>query len=153
RRRQRLNWIFGLGAVMALVAFAQSGTAQSLVPIFDQVAKSVARVTVVKPGAANDVGIGTGFVFAERDRLITAYHLVVGADKVLVQFNSGSAPSRARIWKVHKRADLALLRLADAAGPEALPLGSTPARGSQVLTLGHAYGALKIESLSQLKIR
>jgi hypothetical protein len=136
--------------MMALVVFAQSGTAQELVPVLNQAKKSIARVTAVKTGNAE---AGTGFAFVEPDRLITAYHLVVGADKVLVRFDSGSAPSTARILKVHKRADLALLRLPDGAGAEPMPLGSAPARGSQVLCIGYHYGAGEMDSVSQLKIR
>ena len=138
---------------MALIALTQSGAAQNLVPLFDQAAKSVARVTAVKPGAANETEVGTAFASPQRDRLITAYHLVVGAKNVVVSFNSGAAVSNATIVKVHKRADLALLRLRDGAGPEPMTLGSAPARGAQLLSLGHAYGAMKMESLSQLKIR
>ncbi len=128
------------------------GASEDLKNILDKTTPAVMRITVTHQGG-DEVSVGTGFLCHDRKSVVTAYHLVAGAEKVLVQTAPKTSPGIAKIWKVQKPSDLALLTLEDAATANPLPMGEAPKEGAQVLSLGHAYGAPAVESLTQMKIR
>jgi Trypsin-like peptidase domain len=99
------------------------------------------------------VSVGTGFVCFDQEHVVTAYHLLVNARRFNLYYEKAGKRSAAQMEKILKQADLALLRVSC---PEAAPLPIATGRaepGSQVLSLGYAYGAQKVDSLTMNKIR
>jgi uncharacterized protein len=87
------------------------------------------------PAARQMQGYGTGFFITSDGYLLTAYHVVKGADSVKVWKDGASIPSR--IIRVDAANDIALLK-ADVTGVEALSVKSSldVRSGQEVFTLG-----------------
>jgi hypothetical protein len=119
----------------------------------DKAKPSVVRVTAISGNENGTTVIGTGFIYADKQDVVTAYHLIVGAQSVMVRLEGNDVPERATVSKVLRKADIALLVLDQPADADPLTPAATPDPGSQVLSLGHAYGADALESLTEMKIR
>ena len=91
------------------------------------------------------VSKGTGFLFSEKDYVITNYHVVKRAGTILAQFTNGKIVE-AKIVAKDLRSDIAVLKLEGASFPSVtqIKLGdSSQARiGEKVFTIG--YPASKI---------
>ena len=86
-------------------------------------------------------GVGTGIVIDGRGHILTNFHVIQGADSVVVTSRDG----RVREVQVIGEApdfDLALLRVSDAEGLEPIPLGRSAALevGDPVVAIGNALG-------------
>jgi len=144
------TWVVaGLVAGIFLVQPAPSA-AQSLREVFQRVNPSVvlieaSGVVTADPGAAATVeeGVGSGVLVSADGQVLTAAHVVSGADTITVRFTTGD-PVPARILASAPFADVALLQLAH------VPSGAAVARfgdsdaleiGDQVFTIGAPYGA------------
>jgi len=140
------------GAVLALgMMAAPTADAQSLREVFRRVNASVVLIEArgapkagsgVEP-ADEEEGIGSGVLISADGKVLTAAHVVQGADQINVRFTTGD-PVPARILASAPFADVALLQLAS------VPQGATVARfgdsdaldiGDQVFTIGAPYGA------------
>ncbi|MCA9280253.1 MAG: trypsin-like peptidase domain-containing protein [Phycisphaeraceae bacterium] len=121
-------------------------------------AKSVVRILAHWPGHENPIP-GTGFVWGERGQIVTALHLVVGADEVIIEFDGSN-----RIVKEPSHslldADLALFTIDNA--PEIPPLlhrsGNT--NSETAVMIGHGYDrsiwsdvAMRIRATDNLQLR
>lgn len=139
------------GMVVGMLALtAAPAGSQSLREVFGRVNPSVVLIeasgtTTPTPGGAASVeeGLGSGVLISADGKVLTAAHVVSGADAITVRFTSG-APVPARIVASAPFADVALLQLAS------VPPGAAVARfgdsdalqiGDQVFTIGAPYGA------------
>jgi len=107
----------------------------SYADVFEAVAPGVVNVHLDAPGGR----MGTGFAIAP-DRVVTAWHLVAGADVLEIRDLSGRARS-ASVVGSDARVDLALLRL-EGASLQPLPLGDGASLrvGDTVVAVGNPYG-------------
>jgi len=146
---------------VVLVAAAVPARAESVGEIFKRVADSVVvirtsvREAPDRPGelASNEAGLGSG-VLIDKDRVLTAAHVVQIADTISVQFASGETLA-ARVIASEPSADLALIQLERApmkvsmatlgdsdsvqVGDEVLVVGA-PLGMSRTLSVGHISG-------------
>lgn len=81
----------------------------------DNAKTSVVKIQITYHKKSNgkvvkEVGTATGWCWKEPTLIVTALHAVTGADKITV-YKTGVGPATAKIEKVLKEADLALLRL------------------------------------------
>jgi S1-C subfamily serine protease len=135
--------------VVALVAISVPARAETVAEIFKRVADSVVVIRTSeheapdRPGAnaASDAGLGSG-VLIDKDRVLTASHVVQVADSVTVQFPSGET-LQAKVVASAPSADLALIQL------ERAPMKATIAVlgdsdkvqvGDEVLVVGAPLG-------------
>jgi S1-C subfamily serine protease len=147
--------------VVAMVAASAPVRAESVAEVFKRVADSVVvirtseREAPNRPGsvAANEAGLGSG-VLIDKDRVLTAAHVVQVADTVSVQLASGETLS-AKVVASVPSADLALIQLERApmkvsiatlgdsdavqVGDEVLVVGA-PLGMSHSLSVGHISG-------------
>ncbi len=147
--------------VVAMVAAAVPARAESISEIFKRVADSVVVIRTSeseapnRPGAVatNEAGLGSG-VLIDKDRILTAAHVVQVADTISVQFASGETLS-AKVLASEPSADLALIQLERApmkasiatlgdsdavqVGDEVLVVGA-PLGMSHTLSVGHISG-------------
>ena len=94
--------------------------------------------------------VGSGFVFERDDQVVTTLHLVAGVNTARVTCASSSATpfvsGSARVEKVLRAADLALLRLERRS--RLIPLTSTvlkPLRDADLLALGYSLNTLYVQ--------
>jgi S1-C subfamily serine protease len=106
----------------------------------DAVAPSVARIdTVINYQHA--IGAGTGMVLDPDGAVLTNFHVVQGADKVVATV--GGHQYRADLVGYDRRRDIAILQLRGAGGLPAAPLGDSSriGNGDPVVALGNADGS------------
>lgn len=72
-------------------------------------ARSVVKITAKSPDGM--VSYATGFVWQQPTQVVTALHAVVGSEKITAYSEAQKKLSAAKIIRVHKESDLALLEL------------------------------------------
>jgi serine protease Do len=151
------RWVF----VVAMVTVSVSARAETVAEVFKRVADSVVVIRTSEreapdvPGsvATHEAGLGSG-VLIDKDRVLTAAHVVQVADTVTVQLASGETLS-AKVVASVPSADLALIQLERApmkasiatlgdsdkieVGDEVLVVGA-PLGMSHTLSVGHISG-------------
>lgn len=97
--------------------------------------KSVVRMRV------DNVGQGTGFVYSSPQYAVTALHVVAGAgpNSISVYSEAADKSSPAAIEKVHKKSDLALLKLANPFGFKALKEDTLPNLNAEHTIWGYPH--------------
>jgi len=139
------------GVVAGMLAVSAAPAAgQSLREVFRRVSPSVVLIEAsgAAPSAAGAVasveqGVGSGVLISADGKVLTAAHVVSGADTITVRFTTGD-PVPARVVASAPFADLALLQLTHVPpGATVAPFGDSDALaiGDQVFTIGAPYGA------------
>jgi 2-alkenal reductase len=124
-------------------------TERSLVGLFDNAAPSVAYITTERvevgfffnPEVSQ--GAGSGFVWDGAGHVVTNFHVVQGARRVLVQLDAASDPIPAKIVGVAPDYDLAVVKLARIpSGVKPIPLGTSRDLkiGQSVFAIGNPFG-------------
>ncbi|MEF2231724.1 MAG: Do family serine endopeptidase [Pseudodesulfovibrio sp.] len=88
------------------------------------------------------MGQGSGFVVSPDGQIVTNYHVIDGADKILVRFQDDQTQYAAKVVGADKETDLAVIRI-DAPGElPVLSFGDSDAIqvGEWVLAIGNPYG-------------
>ena len=80
---------------------------------------------------------GTGFFINASGVLVTNYHVIAGQSRVAVADPQRNASAFARVLKVDKVNDLALLQIDVASNPIPLATTNPSKRGEEILTLGY----------------
>ncbi|MUL46702.1 serine protease [Mycobacterium sp. CBMA293] len=138
----------GTAMVAAAVSMAGVGLSVAAEPIAH--ADSSPAVAAVEPATArvdtvinyqHAIGAGTGFVLDPNGALLTNFHVVQGADKVIATV--GGKPYRADLVGYDRHHDIAVLQLRGASGLPVAPLGDSSqlAVGDDVVALGNADGS------------
>ena len=130
---------------VSLLGVAGSAEAQGVAELFGKVASTVV-VVQAKDGGAGGQGrvsdIGSGVVVSSDGKILTAAHLVHGAEGIGVQFLGGRTVG-ARVVALELAGDLALIQM------DQVPAGLQPAKlansdgvrvGEQVIVVGAPYG-------------
>ena len=93
-----------------------------------------------KPREHDAQSLGSGFVISEDGYILTNYHVVKGADEILVRLNS-HLEYQAEVIGMDKASDVALLKI-DANGLPAVKIGSSSDLkvGAWVLAIGSPFG-------------
>ncbi|MCB1511746.1 MAG: trypsin-like peptidase domain-containing protein [Hyphomicrobiaceae bacterium] len=121
-----------------LAAFEKTST-----ELFRKAAPSVVYIYTERPGLSQfgtpsrQQGTGSGFVWDRAGHIITNHHVIAGADRIFVRFDSGSAAA-ARLIGASPDHDLAVLRVARPAG-DLVPI---PIGRSENLEIGQATFAI-----------
>ncbi len=98
--------------------------------IYDEVKPSVVRITCSNRAA-------TGFLWSSADTAVTAWHVVDGCGNISVYYEAQKVTRSASISRVLHRADLALLKIADAPPAQVLVIEpSQPSLTEPLSTLG-----------------
>lgn len=122
---------------------------RDLVALFEQAAPSVAYITTESLvsrgffGAELTQGAGSGFVWDERGHIVTNFHVIQGARRMLVQLDAGKDPIPADFVGGAPEYDLAVLKLSkNPSGLKPIPLGvSRDLRvGQSVIAIGNPFG-------------
>ena len=134
-------------ADLQAAAFESDGAAGTVGEVYARAAPGVVQVTSSRvtqgffgpqPGEA----LGSGFVIDKDGHIVTNYHVIEGADEILVNFSQDDGVS-AKLVGVDPSTDLALLKIQEhrrALTP--IPLGdsSTVRVGDQVIAIGNPFG-------------
>ena len=135
------------------VAAAQSGLRQEeehLVKLFEKASRSVVFITnaAIKRSFFLDTsrevaqGSGSGFVWDKKGHIVTNYHVIAGADSIIVGFDSKTS-YRARVVGVAADKDLAVLKI-DAPAQSLYPLSIGKSDnlkvGMMALAIGNPFG-------------
>jgi serine protease Do len=94
------------------------------------------------PGETPKAGFGSGVIVDERGVILTSFHVVEGADAVIVTFHDGRQVT-CRDIRGDKKTDLAIIVLDKGTGPQPhLSLGDSDAMeiGDRVLAVGSPFG-------------
>lgn len=98
--------------------------------VYDEVKPSIVRITCSNRAA-------TGFLWSSPDTAVTAWHVVDGCGNISVYYEAQKLTRSASISKVLRRADLALLKIANAPPAQVLPIEpNQPSLTEPLSTLG-----------------
>ena len=123
---------------------------QNVISLFENAAPSVAylvsEVRRASPfGVQVGEGAGSGFVWDSQGHVVTNYHVVEGAQRVIVQLNTGK-PLAAKVVGRAPQYDLAVVRLAEIpASARPIPIGSSSNLrvGQTAFAIGNPFGLSK----------
>lgn len=103
---------------------------------------SLSVVNVQARGSVdNKMRTATGFLWGNRGQVVTTLHVVSGCDQIFVYSENARARRRARIHRVLKDADLALLQVIDAFDLPGLSATTSPPRlHDDLVALGYELG-------------
>jgi S1-C subfamily serine protease len=142
----------GVGVVLIVVALMALGVAVFSVPAGSapDPSGSVARLeavvgqglvdVVATLGDQGEVAMGTGMVLTPEGRVLTNYHVLMGAISIMVTDVGDQCTYTASVTGYDVTHDIAVLQLAGARGLRTVPLGDSAAlrTGEQVTVLGNA---------------
>ncbi|MBL8519434.1 MAG: trypsin-like peptidase domain-containing protein [Betaproteobacteria bacterium] len=121
---------------------------RNLVQLFDNAAPSVAYITTERIEqnfffAEVAQGAGSGFVWDHEGHVVTNFHVIQNARKVLVQLDAGKDPISAEYVGAAPEYDLAVVKLKKTpAGIKPIPLGTSRDLkiGQSVVAIGNPFG-------------
>jgi hypothetical protein len=111
--------------------------------------RSVVRVTAIDERGAKHARIASGFVWPSKDHIITALHVVVGANKISVEYPD--ADDRFRVYAANPErvlvdADLVLLRVEGPTDVRVLKLSTPSDSGSARWVVGYPLNLVGMHS-------
>ncbi len=140
--------VFAVVCLAAPAAWAQTGTEDQVIAVYQQCSPSVVNITTLAyvynwfSGNTQEEGTGSGFVYDDQGHILTNYHVVQGADELIVTLGGGEEYA-ATVVGTDSSNDLAVLKI-DAGShlPSPLPLADSDALrvGQTVLAIGSPYG-------------
>ena len=122
---------------------------RSLVNLFENAAPSVAYITTENLvqrgffGAGVAQGAGSGFVWDTQGHVVTNFHVIQDAQKVVVQLDAGKEPLVATFVGGSAEYDLAVVKLVQIpVGLKPIPLGTSRDLkiGQSVIAIGNPFG-------------
>ena len=150
-----ITFLFTLMAWLALVGATEART----IPAWQaETLKSIVRIVSQKcvgpcqdPDQDRWVRRGSGFVTTlsnfDRPVIVTALHVVAGANKITYQFTEVDKTTiDGKVIAVDRYNDVAILALGDNSNPQPLQLSTTLPQDNQVIVYGYKEGSLEIIS-------
>lgn len=110
--------------------------------VFNVARPATVRIEQLGPSGSGGLqgGLGTGFLISGDGEIMTAYHVIDGAELIRVKTLTGKT-YRARVTAFDNAADVALLKIDTKTALPFLPLASRTARiGERVLAIGNSGG-------------
>lgn len=126
-----------LPAVCPSLGFA-SNESETIVDIFKKRSDAVVLIAVESPDGDR---LGSGFAISRDGKIVTNYHVLKGASKVLVKLKNGRAYLPRRIVNIDPAKDIAVIQI-DKGTPAYFPMGDSNKviAGERVLTIGNPQG-------------
>ncbi|MCX6092153.1 MAG: trypsin-like peptidase domain-containing protein [Candidatus Bipolaricaulota bacterium] len=141
--------VVSLLSSVALATQAEAvGSEDQVIAVYGQCSPSVVNITSLAnvynwfSGNVQEEGTGSGFVYDDQGHIITNYHVVQGADELIVKLSTGEEYT-ATVVGMDSSNDLAVLQIdAGSSLPAPLPLADSDALrvGQTVLAIGSPYG-------------
>lgn len=137
-----------LAIVAPATQAAAIGAEDQIIAVYEQCGPSVVNITSLAyvytwfSGSVPEEGTGSGFVYDNQGHIITNYHVIQGADELIVTLATGEEYA-ARVVGADSSNDLAVLQIdAGASLPAPLTLADPDAQrvGQSVLAIGSPYG-------------
>ncbi len=121
---------------------------RTLVALFENAAPSVAYITTKSEqrgffGPQVSQGAGSGFIWDHQGHVVTNFHVIRGAQQIMVQLDAGKEPIAAKFVGGAPEYDLAVVKLARIpAGVKPIPLGTSHDLrvGQSVIAIGNPFG-------------
>ena len=90
----------------------------------------------------NSVSLGSGFFIADGSAVVTNFHVISGAKKVVLKTGAGQVLSADTVYGFDEKEDLAILRVAGATGSHVVALGDSDkvAVGESIVVVGNPEG-------------
>jgi S1-C subfamily serine protease len=109
--------------------------------IVDIVKKRSDAVVLIAVESPDGDRLGSGFAISRDGKIVTNYHVLKGASKVLVKLKNGRAYSPRRIINIDPAKDIAVIQI-DKGTPVYFPMGDSNKviAGERVLTIGNPQG-------------
>lgn len=112
--------------------------------LYEQLAPSIVSISVAATTVAGlDVSGGSGFVIDEAGHIVTNYHVVEGADEIIVNFFDGTI-TRAEIVGLDPDSDIAVIRVDNVPSERLRPVVfgdvDTMRVGDSVIAIGSPFG-------------
>ncbi len=110
----------------------------AIVQIFERKSDAVVLIAVESPEGDR---LGSGFAISRDGKIVTNYHVLKGASKVLVKLKNGSAFLPKRIVNIDPAKDIAVIQI-DKGTPVYFTMGDSNkvTAGERVLTIGNPQG-------------
>jgi S1-C subfamily serine protease len=120
-----------------VISFASSES-DVIAQIVEQRSDAVVLIAVSSPDGDR---LGSGFFISRDGKFVTNYHVIKGAEKVVVKLRNGTAFLPQRIVNLDPAKDIAVIQI-DRNSPAYFPLGNSNevASGERVLTIGNPQG-------------
>jgi hypothetical protein len=131
-----------LSLLSPLPAFGQAArpaaTSKSPAQILSE---SGPMVALIVSSDENSTDLGSGFLVGDGSLLVTNFHVIKGAKKVLIKLADGRVLDTRTVVSFDRQKDLAILKL-DRSGPQGLQLGDSDAVqvGEPVVVIGNPEG-------------
>lgn len=114
---------------------------------FEQVAGAVALVRARECPGGDAAKAGSGFLFAEGDRLVTALHVVAGCNRIDAYFErAGGRTVGAQVERVRADIDLALLRLDRVMGRPLPAMAARPRPNDELEAIAFFLGTPSVDN-------
>jgi S1-C subfamily serine protease len=127
---------------------AEIAAEDDVIAVYEQCSPSVVNITTLAyvynwfSGNVQEEGTGSGFVYDDQGHILTNYHVIEGADELIVTLSSGDEYTATVVGQDSSN-DLAVLYIdAGTKLPSPLPLADSDALrvGQTVLAIGSPYG-------------
>lgn len=132
--------IYSMVFIAGAIFFTTNNSRQAGVGGCTDLSSQVSRIEASTIPIATDKGRGTAFAVGDSDTLITAYHVVDGAERVFANFVSGEIPIE--VVKVAPELDLALLKMDRGDDDGYLTLTDRYKLGDELYAFGYPGNAL-----------
>jgi S1-C subfamily serine protease len=87
-----------------------------------------------------ELGHGSGFVISQEGRVVTNYHVIEEAARMVAIFAGGKKADVVGVWAFDKAQDLAILQLAEGTYPAVSLSSALPKQGDQAIVIGSPLG-------------
>jgi S1-C subfamily serine protease len=132
-------WLRASLVMVALLCGARPVCALDL-PALSALAKGSVAHLSVRDAKGDEESSGSGFVVSTSGRLVTNYHVIDGAERIVAVFPDKREVNVSGVWAYDKEVDIAILQLAPGAY-QALPLATEPAREAEdIVVIGSPLG-------------
>jgi S1-C subfamily serine protease len=130
-----------LRAIFAAAALFASSTAHALsLPELDALASGSVAHLSVRDAKGDEHSSGSGFVISSSGRLVTNYHVIDGAERIIAVFPDKREALVTGVWAYDQEVDIAILQLA-AGSYKPLRLATEPAREAEdIVVIGSPLG-------------
>jgi serine protease Do len=90
----------------------------------------------------NSVSLGSGFFIGDGSAVVTNFHVISGAKKVVLKTGTGQVLSAETVYGFDEKRDLAILRVTGATGSHVVALGDSDkvAIGESIVVVGNPEG-------------
>jgi S1-C subfamily serine protease len=136
---KRLRGLFALGVLFATMLVAGGSNAMPLQDIVQSTQPSVAHLGILDRNG-EEIGHGSGFVISPEGRVVTNFHVIEEAARMVAIFAGGKKAEVVGVWAFDKSQDLAVLQLAEGTYPIVALSSSAPKQGDEVIVIGSPLG-------------